>query len=134
MGRPTPVTEVEEEPFFGRRQHAARRRFFLGWRPVGQLGLELFDLCLQVGLVFGQGLLEHLPLFGVHGLGPGREAPCLEPRQLERHLLELGLLVLQVPRLVLDALVARLDAASMAFRNNATTPAYIRNSLAATRW
>jgi hypothetical protein len=53
-------------------------------------GLQRRELLLQVGLVGGQGLAEQFTLFGTHALGAGTELPGLQPRELERDLLDLG--------------------------------------------
>jgi hypothetical protein len=51
---------------------------------------------LQVCLVLGQRILEHLALLGVHRLGLGTKLPRLQPRQLERDALDLGVLELDL--------------------------------------
>ena len=65
----------------------------LGWiLPVfgAETGLQVSELRLQAGLVSSQRLLEDAALLGVHGLGPGAELPRLEPGELKRDALDLG--------------------------------------------
>jgi hypothetical protein len=67
-------------------------------------------LRLQAGIVLGQRLLDQAPLVGSHRLGLGAELPRLQPRQLEGHLLKLGILVLDLPVARVELRAHRADA------------------------
>lgn len=87
----------------------------LAWRlagfvaaPVIGLALQRLQLRLQIRLVLRGGFLEHLPLRGAHAFGAGGELPRLQPRQLG-HLLELGVLELDLGFATLHQLMLLLD-------------------------
>jgi len=85
-------------------------------RCLGQRGLQCGELRFEIRFVLQQRVLEHLALLGRHRLALGAELPALQPRQLERDLLDLRvtpgdvavlaleqlLLVIEVSRLLLD--------------------------------
>jgi hypothetical protein len=75
--------------------------------------LQGIELRLQVGLVLGGGVLEHLPLLGVHALGARAELPGLQARQLEGDLLELGVLELDLALIALREFFVLLDLAAL---------------------
>ena len=80
----------------------------------GLVGLIAFALqCLQlrieIGLVFGKRRFEQLTLLGVHCLGLRAELPALQPSQLERDALDLGVLVLDLTVPPRDVGVLRLE-------------------------
>ena len=77
------------------------------------LRLQGFELRLQAGFVGRQRLLEQLALLGVHGLGAGRELPRLQPRQLERDALDLGVLEFDGPVALGDLLALRRDSLAL---------------------
>ena len=78
------------------------------WRCDG-LGLQRFELRLKARLVGGQRLFEQLALLSVHRLGAGGELPRLQPRQLERDALNLGVLELDGPVALGDLLALSTD-------------------------
>jgi hypothetical protein len=67
--------------------------------------LQGLQLRLEVGLVLGQRVLEHLALLGVHRLGLRAELPGLQARQLERDAFDLGVLELDLAIAPGDVLV-----------------------------
>lgn len=75
--------------------------------------MQRLQLCLQIGFVLGSGVLEHLPLLGVHALRTGAELPCLQARQLKGDLLELGVLELDLAFMALRELLLLLELACL---------------------
>ena len=75
--------------------------------------LQLRELGLQAGLVGGQRLLEDLALLGVHAFGLGTELPGLQPGELERDALDLGVAPLDGLGLAVDALVLLADVSAL---------------------
>ena len=73
-------------------------------RCLATLALQSQQLCLQAGLIFGQRLLEHLALLGVHAFGLGAEPVGLQAAQLERDAFDLHILELDRLRLACDEL------------------------------
>ena len=73
------------------------------------LRLQRFELRLQARLVGGQRFFEQQALLGIHGLGAGGELPRLQPRQLERDALDLGVLELDGPVTLGDLPALRSD-------------------------
>ena len=71
------------------------------------------QLRLQIRFVFNGGVLEHLPLFGVHALGTRAELPGLQARELEGDLLELGVLELDLALVALRGVLVLLDLAAL---------------------
>ena len=61
--------------------------------------LQRGELGFQAGLVLGACLLEQRALLGVHRFGLGTELPGLQPGQLERDALDLGVAQLYRPSL-----------------------------------
>ena len=78
-------------------------------RCLAALALQGQQLRLQAGLIFGEGLLEHLALLGVHAFGLGTEPPGLQACQLERDPLDLHVLELDRLRLACDLFVALVE-------------------------
>ena len=81
-----------------------------GRRRCALLALKRCQLCLQAGLVFGQRLLEHLALPGVHALGPGSEPVSLQASELEHDAFDLHVLEPDQLRLLGDERVLLVDA------------------------
>ena len=84
------VVMLHPAQVLGQRLPARRLGRLLGsdWRRRLP-GLQLGELRLQVRLVLDQRLQEELSLLRIHRLGARAELPALEPRQLERDLLDL---------------------------------------------
>jgi hypothetical protein len=72
-------------------------------------GLQRGELGFETGLIGSARLVEQRTLLGVHGFGLGTELPGLEPRQLERDALDLGVAPLDGLGLGVDALALLAD-------------------------
>src|SRR6478735_660657 len=79
------------------------------WGSVRGTALQGGELSLKARMVGGEGLFEDLALLGVHALGLGTEPPGLQPGELERDALDLGVAPLDAARLRVDPLVLRID-------------------------
>ena len=91
----------------------ATRRCLGGGRRLGKGSLQRGELGLEVGLVLQQGVLEHLPLVGRHGLALGAELPALQARQLEGDLLDLRIAPGDVAVLALDLTLREVEFVSL---------------------
>jgi hypothetical protein len=84
------VVALHAAQVLGQRLAARRLGRLLGAHGRRRLpGLQRGELRLQVRLVLNQRLQEELSLLRIHRLGARAELPALEPRQLERDLLDL---------------------------------------------
>jgi len=91
-------------------------RLALGFVNIGGgtcLALQGIELGLQIRLVLGGSVLEHLALLGVHALGARAKLPGLQAGQLEGDLLELGVLELDFALVALRSLLMLLDLAAL---------------------
>ena len=78
-------------------------------RCLAALALQGQQLRLAAGLIFGESVLEHLALLGVHALGLGAEPPGLLAAQLERDPFDFHVLELDRLRLTCDLFVALVE-------------------------